>query len=171
MRKGRSHKDRVVVVRVAPGDGRWMTAQDASRMLGISSRTVVKMLSAHAVKSGREWVIPTVAVRKLQSDRWAKRCPWCGQPAKVGSHYVTCGSARCTRRQRQVASQAKAKKKVQRPNMDRLAMSPDGLGRKRIHDAIRYRVDDGMDLQRAVLEVAVSEKEKPAVVLSVWRSR
>jgi hypothetical protein len=147
-----------------------MTAADAGRRLGISPRTVIKMLRDDAVKRGREWMIATPAVREFERARWSKRCPWCGQPAKIGSHYVTCGGQVCIRRQRQVASQAKAKKMV-KPDMKRLAMTGDGLGRRRIRDAVEGRVSGGMDLQSAVFEVAVQEREKPAVVLSVWRSR
>ena len=99
-----------------------------------------------------------------------KKCPWCGREVTLKNpRFVTCGHPRCTRQQARSKSAARPKpSRVRRVEIDRDA--PDALGRKRIQDAMRSALASGMREADAVYAVASGLKERPAAVLSVWRS-
>jgi hypothetical protein len=105
-----------------------------------------------------------------------KRCPWCRREVTLTHpRFITCGSPRCTRQQ--ALARSKERRKTQRPWMpgghrppqvDKDA--PDLVGRKRILDAMRAAMSVGMNESTAIHSVSVGLKERPAVVMSVWRS-
>jgi hypothetical protein len=120
-----------------------------------------------------------------------KKCPWCGREVTLKNpRLVTCGHPRCTRQQARSKSAARPKpSRVRRAEIDRDAPdalgrkriqdarrveidrdAPDALGRKRIQDAMRSALASGMREADAVYAVASGLKERPAAVLSVWRS-
>lgn len=120
-----------------------------------------------------------------RKDIAARDCVQCGIPYRHGNPaYKTCGSPRCVKQQRldgykKANADAKERRKAMpRDPVPKRRMRPrdtviisDEAGRRKVIDSVRGEMDKGFFESVAVTHAAERLGEKPAVVLSIWRSR
>lgn len=111
-------------------------------------------------------------------------CGACGRDFyHANPNYKTCGSPKCKRvyhakveARRTREKRARQKERNEAKNLQRRRDATHGairdeMGRREIIAAMEAAVAGGVAETQAIHHVALTTKEKPAVVVAVWRSR